>query len=160
MKALSDDEFFRRPNEQTNSVALIVKHLAGNLTSRWSDFLDSDGDKAWRVRDQEFVQSEADTREALMAAWDNSWMIVDGTLQELKDSDLNRTITIRGEPHTVLQALVRGATHVAYHTGQVVYLARLWRPDAPWLTIPPGKSGEHRPGYLRTDVDTNEAGGK
>lgn len=148
MQPLSDDDFFRRPAEQVNSIALIVKHLAGNLASRWSDFLVADGDKPWRDRESEFVLEAVDTRENLMAAWDRAWRIVDQTLAGLDDADLRRAVTIRGEPHTVLQALTRGATHAAYHAGQALYLARLWRPDAPWLTIAPGKSDEHRGGYL------------
>lgn len=146
---LSDEQFFYHPAEAVNSIALIVKHLAGNLSSRWSDFLTTDGDKPNRDRDQEFVVTEADTRTNLMATWDRAWNIVTETLASLSDADLERQITIRGEPHTVLQALVRGADHVAYHTGQILYIARMLRPDAPWLTIAPGRSTEARGGYLR-----------
>jgi hypothetical protein len=84
-----------------------------------------------------------------MTAWDRAWTTVSDTLAELSNDDLNRTITIRGEPHTVLQALVRGVDHAAYHAGQILYIARMLRPDAPWLTIAPGKSNEARGGYLR-----------
>jgi uncharacterized damage-inducible protein DinB len=146
---LSDEHFFHRPAEQVNSIALIVKHLAGNLGSRWSDFLTTDGDKPSRQRDAEFALTSADTRTNLMTAWDWAWATVTATLAGLGDSDLDRTVTIRGEPHTVLQALVRGVDHAAYHAGQILYIARMLRPDAPWLTIAPGKSNEARGGYLR-----------
>ncbi|MBX9790106.1 MAG: DUF1572 domain-containing protein [Pirellulales bacterium] len=147
---LTDEELFRHPAPSVNSLALIVKHLAGNLASRWSDFLTSDGDKPSRDRDNEFVIMAADTRVNLMAGWDRAWSIVGQTLVSLSDADLDREITIRGEPHTVLQALLRGVSHTAYHAGQVLYVTRLLRPDAPWLTIAPGQSRQHGAGrYLQ-----------
>ncbi len=146
---LTDDDFFRQPGPAVNSIALIVKHLAGNLVSRWSDFLTTDGDKPDRDRDGEFVRSTADTRSTLMASWDAAWEIVDATLASLADSDLDRQVTIRSEPHTVFQALLRGVDHTAYHAGQILYLARLFRPDAPWQTIAPGQSRQSgRGAYL------------
>jgi uncharacterized damage-inducible protein DinB len=146
---LTDEAFFRRPSEAVNPIALIVKHLAGNLASRWSDLLSSDGDKPARDRDQEFVLTAEDTRANLMAAWDAAWQIVENTLASLSDADLTRNVTIRGERHTVLQALLRGVSHTAYHAGQVLYVARLVQPAAPWLTIAPGKSRQHGAGrYL------------
>jgi len=149
MAGLDDEAFIRLPGEAVNSVALIVKHLAGNLRSRWTDFLTTDGDKPGRNRDGEFVLSEADTRAALMAAWEQGWQAILGTIGSLTEADLARTVTIRGEPHTVQQAVLRGTMHAAYHVGQILYLARLVNPAAPWLTIAPGASGVHRPGYLR-----------
>jgi uncharacterized damage-inducible protein DinB len=139
---LSDEEFFRRPGEQVNSVGLIVKHMAGNLLSRWTDFLTSDGEKPSRDRDDEFVLSEADTRQQLLAKWNTAWVAVEKTLAELTEADLSREVTIYGRPHTVLLALLRGLDHAAYHAGQIAYLARLYQPNARWLTIPPGKSKE------------------
>lgn len=150
MRALSDEDFFRRPGPSVNSIALIVKHLAGNLASRWSDFLASDGDKPGRNRDDEFVLTEQDTRANLMGSWDGAWSIVDQTLGKLSDADLERVVTIRGEPHTVLQALIRGADHAAYHAGQILYVARLFQADAPYLTIAPGASRQSSVGrYLQ-----------
>lgn len=144
---LDDEGFFYRPGEAVNPVALIVKHLAGNLRSRWRDFLSTDGEKPDRDRDGEFSLTEADSRAALMAAWEDAWTILRDTLDSLTIDDLDRTVTIRGEPHTVRQALIRGLTHLAYHTGQILYVAR-WRcPDAPWQTIAPGRSREHRGAY-------------
>lgn len=147
---LDDETFFQPPGENVNSIALIVKHLAGNLRSRWSELLTSDGDKPWRDRDREFVLADDDSRASLMAAWDEAWGTVETTLAGLADADLERQITIRGEPHTVLQALIRGTSHAAYHAGQVLYIARMLNPGGTWLTIAPGKSREHGPGrYLK-----------
>ena len=147
MAQLDDAEFFRRPGDLVNHVALIVKHLAGNLASRWSDFLTTDGEKPTRDRDGEFVLGDVDTREALMAAWERGWGVLFDTLAGLTDADLSATVTIRGEAHSARQALLRGATHVAYHTGQILYLVRLLRPDGAWLTVPPGRSRDVRGGY-------------
>lgn len=147
--ALSDDHFFQRPGEAVNPIALIVKHLAGNLQSRWSDFLTTDGDKPTRDRDGEFTLTAGDTRAALVAAWERGWDTLFNTLAGLSDADLTKTIAIRGEPHTVRQALLRGLSHTAYHVGQVLYVARLLKPDARYITIPPGQSQDHKPGYLR-----------
>lgn len=144
---LGDDEFFQRPATHVNPVALIVKHLAGNLVSRWTDLLDSDGEKLSRNRDSEFVLTEGDTRADLAAAWERGWGALFNTVEQLEHSDLEKLVTIRGENHTVRQALLRGLSHLAYHTGQVLYLVRLLRPDSTWLTIAPGQSREHPAAY-------------
>jgi hypothetical protein len=130
-------------------VAVIVKHLAGNLASRWTDFLASDGEKASRDRDGEFLLTEQDTRANLLAAWERGWAALFDTLDSLGEADLDRTVTIRGESHRVPQALLRGLAHAAYHTGQILYLVRLWRPESPWLTVPPGQSQKVGGDYLR-----------
>jgi uncharacterized damage-inducible protein DinB len=149
MASLDDADFFRRPGTHVNPIALIVKHLAGNLASRWTDFLTGDGDKPGRDRDAEFVISELDTRATLCEAWENGWRAVFETIGTLHETDLDRTVTIRGEGHTVVQALLRATTHAAYHVGQILYVARMLRPDAPWLTIAPGSSASHGTGrYL------------
>jgi uncharacterized damage-inducible protein DinB len=140
LAALDDQDFFRRPAEHVNSVALIVKHLAGNLVSRWTDFLTSDGEKPNRDRDREFILMDQDTRTTLLTAWERGWQALLDTVAGLSAADLERTVTIRGEGHTVRQALLRGATHIAYHTGQILYLVRLLRPDSAWLTVAPGQS--------------------
>jgi uncharacterized damage-inducible protein DinB len=145
--ALDDEGFFRRAAEQVNSVAIIVKHLAGNLLSRWTDFLTTDGDKPSRNRDGEFAIEAQDSRSHLFAQWEAGWNALFRTIGSLNDDDLGKTVTIRGEPHTVRQALLRGLTHVTYHVGQITYLARLYQPDAPWLTIAPGQSRAHKPNY-------------
>jgi hypothetical protein len=149
LAGLSDEAFFRRPADHVNPVALIVKHLAGNLVSRFTDFLTTDGEKPTRDRDNEFVLGPSDTRASLIAAWDAGWQAVLEALAGLTDADLGRTVTIRGEPHRVQQALLRGLDHAAYHTGQILYLARLLNPDGAWLTMAPGTSRTHVAGYLR-----------
>ena len=147
MVQLDDEAFFRPPGEHVNSVALIVKHLSGNLLSRWTNFLTTDGDKPSRNRDDEFILSPDDTHSRLMERWQAGWSALEKTLQSLQEIDLQKTITIRGEPHTVQQSLLRGLNHAAYHSGQILYLVRLLKPDATWLTIAPGQSKSHRPGY-------------
>lgn len=147
MASLADAAFFQRPGEAVNPIALVVKHVAGNLTSRWSDFLTSDGDKPARDRDSEFVLGEQDTRASLMERWEAGWQTLLDTLASLGEGDLAKTITIRGEPHTVQQAIVRSLGHTAYHVGQILYIARLLNPTATWLTIAPGASRSFRPAY-------------
>ena len=149
LAGLGDEAFFRRPAKHVNPIALIVKHLAGNLVSRWTDFLTTDGDKRTRDRDSEFVLTAADTRANLMAAWDRGWQAILDTVQGLTPADLAREITIRGEKHTARQALLRGLNHAVYHIGQILYLARLFAPDNPWLTIAPGQSKQPQAGYLQ-----------
>ena len=146
---LSDEQFFAQSADHVNSAAIIVKHLAGNLTSRWTDFLTSDGEKPTRDRDGEFIIQPADTRNALMAAWQRAWQTVFDTFDGLSDDDLQLIVPIRGEPHTVFQAMLRSSNHTAYHVGQIVYLVRFHCPDSPWLTIPPGGSRPQRGEYLK-----------
>jgi hypothetical protein len=140
---LNDQDFFYLPDPESNSVAVVVKHIAGNLRSRWTDFLTTDGEKPDRNRDQEFILTEADTREELMRRWEHSWETVFATIKSLKPEDVPRTVTIRGDAHTVLQALNRSLTHVAYHVGQILYVGK-HRRGTEWLTlsIPKGKSAE------------------
>ncbi len=140
---LTDQDFFHLPDPESNSVALIVKHIAGNLRSRWTDFLTTDGEKPDRNRDQEFILTDADTREALMRYWESSWETTFNSLQGLKPEDLTRTVYIRGGPHTVLQAISRSVAHMAYHVGQILYAGKHLR-GAEWktLSVPKGKSAE------------------
>lgn len=149
MARMSDEAFFRRPGDAVNSVALVVKHLAGNLKSRWTDFLTTDGEKPWRNRDVEFSITAGDTRASIMTAWEEGWRAVLETVAALTPADLEKSITIRGESHTVTQALLRGVTHAAYHVGQILYLARLLEPEGEWLTIAPGNSSAHRGEYRK-----------
>src|SRR5438093_1387953 len=110
-----EDDFFRKPGEHSNSIAAIIKHVAGNLASRWTDFLTTDGDKPWRDRDAEFVIGPEDTRPNLLAAWENGWRAVFQTLGSLTEADLLKRVTIRREEHTVLEAIHRSLTHTSYH---------------------------------------------
>ena len=138
---LSDEQFFALPSGDSNSVAIVVKHIAGNLRSRFTDFLTSDGEKPDRNRDQEFLMPVAATREEILRSWEQHWKLALDTVRSLKPDDLLRTITIRNQPHTVLQALNRAMMHMAYHCGQIVFLAKQWK-GAEWksLSIPKGQS--------------------
>jgi len=140
---LTDPDFFKAPDTESNCVAQIVKHMAGNLRSRWLDFLTTDGEKPDRNRDQEFILTEADTRVELMRRWEESFQIVFDTVASLKAEDFAKTVTIRGEPHTILQAINRSLMHTAYHVGQILYVGKHLR-GAEWtvLSIPKGKSEE------------------
>jgi uncharacterized damage-inducible protein DinB len=150
MAQLDDEDFFRSQTESVNPVALIVKHLAGNLVSRWTDFLSTDGEKPSRDRDGEFLLIERDTRMSLLATWECGWKTLFDSIADLRPPDLVKLVTIRGEIQTVRQALLRAMSHVAYHTGQVLYIVRLLRPESTWLTIAPGKSLGHPGDYRRT----------
>lgn len=118
-----DDELHVALDQHTNSIAVIMKHVAGNLTSRWTDFLTTDGEKPWRNRDDEFVDSFS-SRAEVVECWDRGWAVLLTTLRGLQPTDLAKTVTIRGEPHTVPLALSRSLGHTCYHVGQIVQLAR------------------------------------
>ena len=140
---LGDEEFFITIDAEANSIATLVKHIAGNARSRFVDFLTSDGEKPDRHRDQEFEISEKTTRAEVMRWWEEGWGIVLSALEPLKPEDVERTVTIRGQPHTVLQAINRQIAHYAYHVGQIVFLAKHLRSrDWKSLSVPKGKSEE------------------
>jgi len=140
---LSDDEIFDLIDPEANSVALIVKHMAGNMRSRWTDFLTSDGEKPDRNRDSEFEMDLGTTRADVMTWWETGWKCVFDALDGLNAEDMGRTVTIRGEPHTVVQAINRQIAHYSYHVGQIVLLAKYFK-SADWksLSIPKNKSLE------------------
>ncbi len=141
---VNDEELFRSIDPEANSIAIIVKHLAGNMRSRFTDFLTSDGEKPDRDRDQEFEISSRVSRGAVMGWWERGWQCVFDALSDLQPEDVLRTVTIRGEPHTVLQAINRQIAHYAYHVGQIVLLAKHFRSqDWKSLSIPRGKSQEY-----------------
>ena len=140
--AQTADVDLRRPlDPHTNSIAVIMKHMAGNMLSRWTDFLASDGEKPHRDRDREFVDDFAD-RAAIAAYWETGWSRLFQTLATLSDSDLFRIVTIRGEPHHVIDAIQRQVAHYGYHVGQIVLIARHLKGQGEWqvLTIPRGGS--------------------
>ena len=142
-----DDAAFLAPlGDEENSIALIMKHMAGNLRSRFTDFLTSDGEKPDRNRDGEFEQTPADSRAAILARWNEGWRILFDALGTITPADLMRTVTIRGEPHTVIQALSRQLVHQSQHAGQVVLLAK-HAAGAEWqtLSIARGKSTAYTP---------------
>jgi hypothetical protein len=143
MAQVRDEDFNGAGDTQENSLAVIVKHMSGNMRSRWRDFLTSDGEKPDRRRDREFVLDAEDTRESLMQRWEDGWELLFGVLRSLDDDDFQLTVTIRGEPFTVLQAINRQLTHYAYHVGQIVCVARCFA-GARWktLSVAKGKSEE------------------
>lgn len=145
MTQLKEDELFITIDPEANCIAAIVKHLAGNMRSRFTGFLTTDGEKPDRFRDREFEIDSQTTREGLMKSWEEGWAQVFAALEELKPEDVMRTVTIRGEPHTVLQAINRQIAHYALHTGQIVFLAKHIR-SGEWktLSIPRGKSEEYK----------------
>ena len=124
MAQIDDRAFFAQLDPEANSIALIVKHLAGNMRSRWTDFLATDGEKPDRNRDSEFEASPADSRNALLTCWEDGWRILFDAVSSLQPEDLAKTITIRGEPHTVVEAINRAASHYSAHVGQIVLLAK------------------------------------
>lgn len=140
---LSVDDLNRIPTEGGNSIAMIVRHLGGNLLSRFTDFLTTDGEKSWRDRDAEFEQRRYEQHEVL-DWWNRGWQVLQSELAQLTDADLNRTVTIRGLPLTVGDALSRSVAHVAYHVGQIVLLARIGKGDQwQWISIPRGESASY-----------------
>jgi len=142
MEQVTDEQLFDVLDADGNSIAVVVKHIAGNMRSRWTGFLTSDGEKPDRNRDSEFVEPPA-TREALLRVWEDGWARVFGALEPLSDQDLGRTVTIRGEAHSVTQAINRQLAHYASHIGQIVLLAKHFR-GAEWksLSIPKGRSAD------------------
>jgi hypothetical protein len=142
MEQLSHEQLFMSLDEEMNSIAIVVKHMAGNMRSRWTDFLTSDGEKPDRNRDMEFAAPPA-TRAELMQSWNEGWERVFGALEPLSDADLGREITIRGEPHSVMQAINRQIAHYSYHVGQIVFLAKHFKAsDWKSLSVPRNKSGD------------------
>lgn len=140
---ITDKDFFTPLSKEDNSIAVIVKHIAGNMISRWKDFLDSDGEKADRNRDSEFLIDPEDSRAALEKRWQKGWQFFDTAMESLTTDDLDRNVYIRGEPNTVVEAINRQMTHCAHHVGQIVFLAHHFCGDS-WqsLSIPKGKSDE------------------
>ncbi len=143
MAQVTDEQLLSVLDEEMNSIAVIVKHMAGNMRSRWTDFLTTDGEKPDRHRDSEF-EEPPQTREALMKMWEQGWERLFKALEPLSDADLSRTVTIRGEPHSVMQAINRQIAHYAGHIGQIVLLAKHFSHDK-WesLSVARGKSVEY-----------------
>jgi Protein of unknown function (DUF1572) len=143
-RQLRDDEIGKNGPGNGNSVATIVWHIAGNLKSRFTDFLNSDGEKPWRDRDSEFDSRTTVTRAEMLAKWTDGWDALFEALGPLNDLDLSRTVTIRGEKFLVYEALLRLLPHTSYHVGQIIYLVKSFRgSDWDYLSIPPGKSEEY-----------------
>jgi Protein of unknown function (DUF1572). len=133
---LKDEEFFIQPNDDSNSIAIIIQHLHGNMLSRWTNFLTEDGEKSWRLRDEEFEEQQYG-RKQLLEKWDEGWKVFLDTLQSIRVEDLEKMIQIRNQPLTVIDAINRQLAHYSYHIGQIVYLGRWFRQEN-WksLSIP------------------------
>ncbi len=143
MRQLSNEEIHWSLNEASNSVAIIVKHVSGNMMSRWSDFLTSDGEKSYRNRDGEF-EKDTTSKQELIRAWEKGWNTLFETLKALGEKDLLKSVYIRGESHSVLEAIERQMAHYAYHVGQIVYIGKQIKgEDWETLSIPKGKSEEY-----------------
>ncbi len=140
LAVLSEADFHFQPNEASNSIAIIIQHLSGNMLSRWTDFLTSDGEKEWRSRDEEF-ETRLQTKEELVAAWEKGWQVCLDAIKSLTEQDLLKTIYIRSEALTVMDAINRQLAHYPYHVGQLIYVARMIKNEN-WqsLSIPKNKS--------------------
>jgi hypothetical protein len=152
---LSYEEMQRSPGPEMNSIAVIVHHMHGNMRSRWSDFLTSDGEKPWRDRDGEFNASPDRSREELLSRWNHGWACVFNALDPLKPEDLSKSVTVRGQPHSVVEAAHRQISHYSYHVGQIVLLAKLFKSSGPWetLSIPRGESKQYKPSGLGGEAE-------
>ena len=144
LEQAGDQRLMIQPDPESNSLALLMKHISGNQRSRWTRFLETDGEKPDRNRDTEFEADAADTPDRLKARWEEGWKILSDTLDALRPGDLEKTVTIRGEPHTVLQAINRQISHYSLHVGQMIYLAKhLVGSEWKSMSIPRGKSKEY-----------------
>lgn len=143
---LNDEQLFWQFNDESNSVAIIAKHIAGNMLSRWTDFLNSDGEKDWRNRDGEFVNEFA-TREELLSYWERGWSCFFEAVEPLKYEDLDNIVYIRNMGHSVAEAINRQLAHYAYHVGQIVFIGKMCK-NQDWksLSIPKGKSSKYNEG--------------
>ena len=139
---LSDEQLYWQYNSESNSIAIIIKHMSGNMHSRWTDFLTTDGEKEWRKRDEEF-ENDIHERPQLMKIWDEGWQCVFSAIDSLTGDDLGKEIFIRKKGYSAMDAIHRQLTHYAYHVGQIVYIGKMVCNEA-WtsLTIPRGKSHE------------------
>jgi len=143
LRQLSDADLLTRAGGNGNSIAILVAHMSGNFASRFSDFPNSDGEKPWRDREGEFAVRDV-TRDEVMQSWNHGWNILFDALAGLTDADLARTVTIRGTPMSVVEALHRSLSHASYHVGQMVVIGRLCRgAEWSWLSIPPGGSAAY-----------------
>jgi hypothetical protein len=143
LEQLADSDIHWSMNEESNSIAIIMKHISGNMISRWTDFLTTDGEKSDRNRDSEFID-EFTSRQQLMDYWNRGWAVCIDSLSALSENDLEKTIYIRREPHTVIRAMQRSLAHIAYHCGQIVYVAKqLKGGDFKSLSIPRGESAKY-----------------
>ncbi len=153
MQQLTEEQLLAAPSGHSNSIAVIVNHLRGNMLSRWTNFLKEDGEKAWRQRDREFT-AELSSASEVEHAWKEGWDCLFAALSPIQSSQLSQIVYIRNEGHTVLEAINRQLTHYSYHLGQIVFLAKHWRgEDWQYLSIPPGGSGGYNQQKFDRDRD-------
>jgi hypothetical protein len=147
MEQIPDEKLFWQYNADSNSVATIVKHMAGNMHSRWTDFLHSDGEKSWRKRDAEF-ENDIGSRDEMMQLWEEGWEVLFKALEPIGSEHLDTTVFIRNEPYTVIDAINRQLTHYASHVGQLIYLGKMLH-SGTWksLSIPKGQSENYKPDH-------------
>ncbi len=146
---LKEEDLFKSPNEDSNSIAIIIQHLWGNMMSRWTNFLTEDGEKPWRERDAEF-ETVVKTKDELLKKWEEGWSCLFTTLDSLQPEQLLNTIHIRGEAHTAMDAINRQLAHYPYHIGQIVYAAKMLKGGGfQSLSIPKGKSNEFNSGMIK-----------
>ncbi|MFZ5973294.1 MAG: DUF1572 family protein [Bacteroidota bacterium] len=148
MAQVPEEKLFWQHNSDSNSIATIVRHLAGNMLSRWTDFLTTDGEKKWRNRDDEF-ENTIQTRNELLKVWSEGWHICLQTLRTLDECDLEKTIYIRNQGHTVVEAINRQLAHYPYHIGQIVFIAKMFAPHWETLSIPKGNSKSYNEAKFR-----------
>jgi Protein of unknown function (DUF1572) len=149
VRQISDDDFFRIVANNSNSIAIIIKHLSGNLLSRFTDFLTSDGEKEWRNRDAEF-EGDNISRPRLMDMWRQAWQVLEKAVFDLSDPDMKKTVTIRGVEFTVAEALARSLAHFSYHTGQIVFMGKIFQgKNWQYLSIAPGQSKAYNNNPIR-----------
>ncbi|MDB5243137.1 MAG: hypothetical protein JWP57_3762 [Spirosoma sp.] len=163
---LPDDALFWQYNTESNSIAVLVKHLWGNMRSRWTDFLTTDGEKEWRDRDNEFDEA-SQSRAEILLQWEEGWRVLLDTLQSLREEDLTKTIYIRNQGHSVLEAINRQLAHYPYHIGQLVYVGKMLAQHWTSLSIPRGESGQfnavkfaqpsHKEHFTDADLNPNQS---
>lgn len=155
LEQLSEDEIKWAYNKESNNISVIVKHLSGNMVSRWKDLFNSDGEKSGRNRDEEFID-DLHSKTEVLYLWEMGWDVLFGTLTGLREEDLLKPITIRGEQHSVIAAIERQMAHYSYHVGQIVYIGKQIKDDA-WqsLSIPRGKSVEYLNQMLKNQESKN-----
>lgn len=150
MEQIPDEAFFWQPNPSSNSVYLIIKHMSGNMKSRWTDFLTTDGEKTWRNRDDEFEQNEQPSREQILQLWEEGWNCLFDALTPLEESDLVKIMYIRSEPHSVMEGINRQIAHYSSHVGQIIFLCKMLS-NHTWktLSIAKGKSNEFNDNMMK-----------
>ncbi|MDN4608558.1 DUF1572 family protein [Sporosarcina highlanderae] len=142
IQQLSDDELHYKPSGESNNIAIIIKHLSGNMHSRWVDFLTSDGEKSYRDRDGEFIDDN-ESKEYLMRKWEKGWELLFNTIENLQSEDLTKTVTLRQQPLSVLQAIQTEVAHISYHLGQILYIGKQIK-DKDWTILSIPKNGSKK----------------